>query len=68
MAEPRAIADRLFAAIETGTQLAPFSFANAGPAVDRAAPRLGEHTAEIMHELGRPDAEVIALRERGVIA
>ena len=48
--------------------LAPFSYAAAGPAIDRPPPRLGEHSAEILSEIGRSPAEIIALRERGVIA
>jgi crotonobetainyl-CoA:carnitine CoA-transferase CaiB-like acyl-CoA transferase len=48
--------------------LAPFSFATAGPAIDRPPPRLGEHSAEILAETGRAPAEVEALKARGVIA
>jgi crotonobetainyl-CoA:carnitine CoA-transferase CaiB-like acyl-CoA transferase len=48
--------------------LAPFSFALAGPAIDRAPPRLGQHSAEIMQELGRSQTDVADLRERGIIA
>lgn len=48
--------------------LAPFSFAIAGPAIDRPPPRLGEHSAEILREIGRSSVEVEALRERGIIA
>jgi crotonobetainyl-CoA:carnitine CoA-transferase CaiB-like acyl-CoA transferase len=48
--------------------LAPFSFAEDGPALDRPPPRFGEHTAEILREIGRSDAEVGALRAKGVVA
>jgi crotonobetainyl-CoA:carnitine CoA-transferase CaiB-like acyl-CoA transferase len=48
--------------------LAPFTYAAAGPAIDRPPPRLGEHSAEILGEIGRSPAEVDALRARGVIA
>jgi len=47
--------------------LAPFSFAHAGPAIDRAPPKLGEHSAEIMHELGRSETDVADLQARGII-
>jgi crotonobetainyl-CoA:carnitine CoA-transferase CaiB-like acyl-CoA transferase len=48
--------------------LAPFTFAAAGPAIDRPPPRLGEHSAEILGETGRSPAEVEALKVRGVVA
>lgn len=48
--------------------LAPFSYATAGPAIDRAPPRLGEHSDEILGNLGRSPAEIVALRERGIVA
>ncbi|WP_291678841.1 CoA transferase [Bosea sp. (in: a-proteobacteria)] len=48
--------------------LAPFTYAAAGPAIDRPPPRLGEHSAEILGEIGRSPAEVEALKARGVIA
>ena len=34
----------------------------------RAGPRLGEHTAELLHELGYSHAEVQALAEEGVVS
>jgi CoA:oxalate CoA-transferase len=36
-------------------------------AVDRPAPLLGQHTAEILAELGVGDADQAALRDKGVI-
>lgn len=48
--------------------LAPFTFAAAGPAIQRPPPRLGEHSAEILGETGRSPAEVEALKVRGVVA
>ncbi|CAN7155532.1 CoA transferase [Bosea sp. LjRoot90] len=48
--------------------LAPFSFVAAGPAIDRPPPRLGEHSAEILREIGRSPAQIEALRAQGVIA
>ncbi len=48
--------------------LAPFSYAAAGPAIDRPPPRLGEHSTEILSEIGHTPAAIAALKERGVIA
>jgi crotonobetainyl-CoA:carnitine CoA-transferase CaiB-like acyl-CoA transferase len=39
----------------------------AGPACHRAAPLLGQHTAEVLGQLGCSGAEIAALRELGVI-
>lgn len=55
-------------AASVAVPLAPFTFAAAGPAIDRPPPRLGEHSAEILHEIGRSPAEVEALKARGVVA
>jgi crotonobetainyl-CoA:carnitine CoA-transferase CaiB-like acyl-CoA transferase len=56
---------------ETGamlkTPVAAFSYAEGGPAVTRPAPRLGEHTAEVLTELGLSRKEVAALAEAGVV-
>lgn len=48
--------------------LAPFSYAASGPAIDRPPPRLGEHSADILGEIGRSPATIATLRERGVVA
>lgn len=37
------------------------------PAARRAPPRLGEHTDEVLRELGHSDAEITALADEGVI-
>ena len=44
----------------------PIQFAGASPG--RAAPRLGEHSAEILREAGLTKDEINALRKRGIIA
>jgi formyl-CoA transferase len=33
----------------------------------RAGPRLGEHTSEVLQALGRTDAQIAELKERGVL-
>jgi crotonobetainyl-CoA:carnitine CoA-transferase CaiB-like acyl-CoA transferase len=39
----------------------------AGPLCRRAAPLLGQHTGEVLAQLGCSAAEIATLRERGVI-
>jgi crotonobetainyl-CoA:carnitine CoA-transferase CaiB-like acyl-CoA transferase len=38
-----------------------------GPSADRPAPLLGQHTDEVLNELGYSDAAISELRERGVV-
>ena len=45
----------------------PVKLSDTPGAVDRPAPSLGQHTAEILTELGYSDAEQQALRDRGVV-
>ena len=45
----------------------PLRFANAALALRRAPPLLGEHTDEVLRELGMSPAEVATLRSRGAI-
>jgi formyl-CoA transferase len=45
----------------------PVKLSHTPGAVDRPAPLVGQHTAEILTELGYPETEQRALRDRGVI-
>ncbi|HET9490699.1 MAG TPA: CoA transferase [Methylomirabilota bacterium] len=45
----------------------PVKLSDTPGAVDRPAPLLGQHTAEILAELGVSDADQAALRDKGVI-
>jgi len=42
----------------------PFSLSQTPPAIHRRAPTLGEHTDQIMKELGYSDADIAALRAK----
>lgn len=44
-----------------------FSYAHNGPAIDRPPPKLGEHTAEVLQELGLDDTAISVLRQSGAI-
>jgi crotonobetainyl-CoA:carnitine CoA-transferase CaiB-like acyl-CoA transferase len=45
----------------------PVRLTESNPGIARRAPTLGEHTDEVMHELGYDDARIKALREARVI-
>lgn len=47
--------------------VAAFRFEHDGPRLDRAAPGVGEHSDEILRELGLSVAAIAALREAGVV-
>ena len=68
MAEPRAIADRLFAAIETGTQLAPFSFADPGFDVESGYAVLAELHARRRAQGWRPIGRKVGFTNRTIWA
>jgi crotonobetainyl-CoA:carnitine CoA-transferase CaiB-like acyl-CoA transferase len=47
--------------------VAAFTFEHGGPALQRPPPRAGEHTAELLMELGYNEAEINALKQNCVI-
>ncbi len=47
--------------------LAAFKFAYGGASIQTPPPRLGEHTEQVLAELGYAAAEISALRETGGI-
>ncbi len=57
---------------ESGAQLhtpvAAFGYEHDGPSVDTLAPALGQHSEEILREIGYADEEIKSFAERGVIA
>lgn len=46
---------------------APVKFSGAECSIRRRAPRLGEHTAEVLAELGYSAAEVAAMKDKGAV-
>ena len=48
------------------TMAVPVSWSKTPPQPERQAPRLGEHSAEILHEAGYSDEEIQALKAEGV--
>ena len=47
--------------------VSPMRFAEAPLGFDRAPPLLGQHTAEVLPELGLGQAEIEALAARGIV-
>ncbi|MDE0779654.1 MAG: CaiB/BaiF CoA-transferase family protein [Alphaproteobacteria bacterium] len=45
----------------------PFRFSDSPASIRRAPPTLGEHTEEVLREIGKTDAEISALRDSGAI-
>ena len=47
--------------------LAAFKFAHGGPSIERPPPRVGEHTDEVLKEVGYDEEAIAALRKTGAI-
>ena len=72
--QPLAIMDKGLTAIENGSQPAtvstvasPMRLSATPPVLHRAPPQLGEHTDEVLAELGLDATQIAALRHRGVV-
>jgi 3-oxoacid CoA-transferase len=46
----------------------PVKYSNAEPSVRRPPPLLGEHTDEVLSEIGLSEGEIRGLREGGVVS
>ncbi len=44
-----------------------FSYAHGGPSIDRPPPRMGQHTDEVLSELGLDSDEISSMRAEGII-
>jgi len=44
----------------------PTNWSESQPGTPRPAPRLGEHSAEVLREVGYSDSEIAELDEKGV--
>jgi crotonobetainyl-CoA:carnitine CoA-transferase CaiB-like acyl-CoA transferase len=55
-------------AVDTRVPLLPVALDGARPPVRRGPPALGEHSRELLHELGYAPAEIEALTAAGVVA
>jgi len=49
------------------TVASPLRLTATPPVVQRAPPTLGQHTDEVLTELGLSAADIVALRQRGVV-
>jgi len=49
------------------TVASPLRLTATPPVVQRAPPTLGQHTDEVLTELGQSAADIVALRQRGVV-
>ncbi len=50
-----------------GVPMTAFKLAHGGPAVHRPPPRMGEHTEQVLQEIGLDAGEIASLRQGGII-
>jgi crotonobetainyl-CoA:carnitine CoA-transferase CaiB-like acyl-CoA transferase len=68
LADPQVDALSLFTSVNGSRQISPpFTFSSTPSAVRRPAPRLGEHTIEVLSEIGVEREEILSLGERKVV-
>lgn len=69
---PQTVAREMVVAVPAGEGTAetlgmPVKFSSAPAAVERGAPRMGEHTQEVLHEYGFGEAEIAELLRSGAV-
>ena len=65
---PRAHCSAALTSESPTVPVAAFSFAHDGPRLTRRAPGVGEHSDEILHEVGLSASEIAQLRAAGAVA
>jgi len=71
--DPQAIANDYFTFVDhptfgrTKMTGFPWDFSETPPSIRRVAPELGEHTEEILQELGYTQQDIAELRQEGAI-